>query len=186
MGDGFDAFVLTGGKSERMGRDKALLVIEGEAMAQRVARVLRDAGAARVVCVGGDVDALRSLGLSVEIDPREGSGPLGGVLSALDLAREDMVVVAPCDLLAPSSTFVRALRGALGGDRDAAVAVPIVDGRWRPLPCALRIQARGAVADAFDGGERTLHRALGRLARVEVEVGPLADADTPEDLPDHQ
>ena len=68
----------------------------------------------------------------------------------------------------------------------AMAALPIVDGRWRPLPAALRTTARLALADAFDEGERAVHRAMERLEFVTVDAGALTDADTPKDLPDHR
>ena len=186
MAERFDGFVLTGGKSVRMGTDKALLEIEGEAMAARVAHALTTAGATRVVCIGGDLAALRSLGLIAEEDGREGSGPLGGVLAALERARERIALIAPCDLLAPTARAMQRLRDSLEGRDDAMVAVPLVDGRWRPLPCAVRTASRSSIEAAFATGERAVHGALARLARVEVDVGPLDDADTPEDLSGRQ
>src|SRR5437016_12106711 len=98
----FDAFVLTGGKSERMGRDKALMPIDGVPMATRVARALEQAGADNVTCVGGDVIALRELGLVAVVDEWEGTGPLGGVISSLGATSAPLSLVAPCDLLDPS------------------------------------------------------------------------------------
>jgi molybdopterin-guanine dinucleotide biosynthesis protein A len=135
--------------------------------------------------VGGDLEALRALGLVALDDDYADPGPLGGVLTGMAWAREEVTVVTPCDLLVPSAQAFRELVAALIGS-EAIAAVPIVDGRWRPLPAALRAPARGVLADAFAGGERAVHRAMDGLARVAVDVGPLTDADTPEDLPDHR
>src|SRR5688572_23504876 len=86
--------VLTGGRSTRMGQDKALLEIDGEPMARRAGRVLAEAGATRVVAVGGDARALRAIGMEVVADPRQGDGPLAGIAAALHAAAEaDMVVI---------------------------------------------------------------------------------------------
>jgi len=168
-----------------MGRDKALLRIDGEAMAVRVAHALKEAGAAEVVCVGGDLEALRALGLVALDDEYPDPGPLGGVLTGMSWASELVTAVTPCDLLVPSASAFSELVATLIAS-EAMAAVPIVDGRWRPLPAAFRSSARGALVDAFAGGERAVHRAMGRLTLVEVDLGPLTDADTPEDLPDHQ
>lgn len=168
-----------------MGRDKALLRIDGEPMAVRAAHALKEAGAIEVVCVGGDLEALRALGLVALDDDYPNAGPLGGVLTALAWANNQIAVVTPCDLLVPSARPFRELVSALAVS-EATVAVPIVDGQWRPLPAALRSLVRPALADAFAEGERAVHRALERLDFVAVDVGPLPDADTPEDLPDHR
>ena len=53
-GIAFAGAVLTGGRSSRMGRDKATLPVDGVPMAARVADALRRAGAEPVLAVGGD------------------------------------------------------------------------------------------------------------------------------------
>ena len=179
-------FVLTGGQSERMGRDKALLAVGGLAMAVRVARALEASGAERVVCIGGDVDALGALGLTTVADEREGTGPLGGAVSAMATLDDGIAIVAPCDLLDPRADSFAVLVQALADHPDATVAVPVVDGRWRSLPSALRARSRGALQNAFEAGERALFRAYEGLERVEVDAGDVRDVDRPEDLPDHR
>jgi len=179
----FEAFVLTGGGSERMGRDKALLAIDGTPMALRVADALERAGATRVRCVGGDRTALRAVGLDVVDDDHPGAGPLGGILTALRVSTAPVTLVSPCDLIEPPPDGFAALMAALGTTPLALVSVPSTDGAWRPLPCALRRTALAELGAAFDVGERAVHRAFAALERVEVESGPFPDADTPGDLP---
>lgn len=173
----FVGAVLTGGASRRMGVDKATITVDGVAMAARVAAALRQAGASEVVLVGRPVQGLASVP-----DDTPGEGPLGGVLTALAWAAEDVVVVAPCDLVAPAPGAFAALADAL--DRHAAAAVAIA-GLDDPLPIALRPGARDALALAFAAGERSLRRAVAGLDPVVVALAPvdLADADTPDELP---
>jgi molybdopterin-guanine dinucleotide biosynthesis protein A len=184
VSEAFAGVVLTGGRSERMGRDKALLVIDGETMAARVARALIDAGATEVLCVGGDVEGLRALGLQAVVDDHLDAGPLGGLLTGMARGAEPITVVTPCDLVAPSAASFRSLVRALaGGGADALAALPVVGGRWRPLPAALRSSAGPLLAEAFAEGERAVHRAMECLEFVAIDVGALTDADAPEDLP---
>lgn len=185
MGDGWSGVVLTGGRSHRMGRDKALLLIDGEPMATRVARALKDAGAAEVLCVGGDVEALRAIGHVAIDDEERQAGPLSGVLTGMSAATEPIILVTPCDLVAPTAQSFRDLVAALNAS-EAMAAVPIVGGHWRPLPAAFRTSAHPVLVEAFAEGERAVHRALERLDFVAVDIGELADADTPEDLPDRR
>jgi molybdenum cofactor guanylyltransferase len=181
VAEAFAAFVLTGGKSARMGRDKALMPIDGVPMAKRVAGALEQAGAATVTCVGGDLVALRALGLVAVVDEWE-AGPLGGVISSLGATGASLSLLAPCDLLDPNPSALRELVVALHHTDDAMVAVPVVGGVWRPLPAAIRTSCRAQLLEAFNAGERAVHRAIDPLPRVEVAAGPFADADTPEDL----
>ena len=177
--------MLTGGASTRMGEDKALLVVAGAPMAARVAEALHASGIDEVICVGGALTALASHGLEVIADDHPGEGPLGGIVTALRWAAArgaTGVVVAPCDLLAPSATALAATRARAGA---AAVALPVVGGASQPLHGAYRVEALASLEAAFADGERSVKRALRRLAVDELhdlDPGAMADADTPEDL----
>lgn len=174
QGDAWVGAVLTGGASRRMGRDKATLEVDGVGMADRVAAALEAAGATAVARIGGAVGDVPDL--------HPGAGPLGGVLTALAWSEAPVVVVAPCDLLAPDPRSFAALVAALGAAPSVLAAVAARD---RPLPVALRTAAAGPLADAFAAGERAVHRALRTVPLVVVDLAAaaVADADTPADLP---
>lgn len=173
-----DGAVLVGGASRRMGRDKALVEVEGVPMASRVAAALDAAGAREVVLIGGTD---RRLSRRHVADAHPGEGPLGGVLTALAASDADLVVVTACDLPWLDAGTVRALLEGLGA---ADVAFARTD-RREPL-CAVwrRSSAAPALARAFDTGERAIHRAVGGLRVVDIEVGlrALTNVNTPDDL----
>lgn len=180
----FAGAVLTGGASTRMGRDKALLAVDGLPMARRVADTLAAAGAAEVIAVGGDLDGLRAAGLDARADRRQGAGPLGGLLTALEATSTDLVAVVACDLPDLAPDVVVALVGALAEAPGAGAALARTD-RREPL-CAVwrRAVALPVLADAFARGERAVHAAVGGLVTVEVAVDParLRNVNRPEDL----
>lgn len=179
--------VLTGGASSRMGRDKALLPVGTPPvpLAVRVAGALHDAGCPDVTCVGGDRAGLEALGLAVAPDDHPGEGPLGGVLTGLRVAGLGIVVVLACDLPAIDGAAVRGLVSTLAADPTVEVAVPEVDGRLQVHAIAIRRACRDRLAAAFDGGERSLTRALAALEVATVthlDPRALADVDSPDDL----
>lgn len=169
--------VLAGGRSRRFGRDKAVEPVDGVAMAARVAAALRAAGAVDVVAVGGDVDRLVALGLTVWPDDAPGEGPLGGIVTALaraGAAGHTVAVVVPCDLPWLDALTVTAVVAALVAT-SAAVAMGVTDRGPEPLVAAWRVAEAGpALAAAFGAGERAVHRALGPLAVAEVPVAATA------------
>jgi molybdopterin-guanine dinucleotide biosynthesis protein A len=77
--------VLMGGASRRMGRDKALVEVDGLPMASRVAAALTAAGCRSAVAVGGDAAVHARLGLSSVPDRWPGEGPLGAIVTVLGL-----------------------------------------------------------------------------------------------------
>lgn len=152
-------------------------------MAERVCRALRDAGAVEVVSVGGDRDALAGLGCFDRHLPDRwpGEGPLGGIVTALEDAVSDVVVVMACDTPSVGPSAPRALVGSLG---EADVALGVVGDRDQPLSAAWRRRVAAPLHRAFESGERAPRRVVGSLAvvRVELAVDDVDDIDRPDDV----
>lgn len=173
--------VLCGGRSTRMGRDKATLTVDGEVMAVRVAGALRGAGCTPVLAIGGRDDVLEALGLYVVPDVWPGDGPLGGILTALDAFGDaGAVVVVSCDLPWLTSAAIYAVVAALG-DHDVAIAV---GDRPEPLCAVWRPAVAGVIRARFDAGERAVHRMLATLdvGTAVVDPGSVRNVNTPADL----
>ena len=89
--------ILAGGKSARMGRDKALLGIGGEPFIKCIAdvmkRIFED-----VMIISNHGNRYAFLGLPIHGDVFENCGPLGGIHAGLIYARTSKVFVVSCDL----------------------------------------------------------------------------------------
>ena len=185
----FSGAILTGGRSSRFGSDKALAIVDGRAMARRVADALDDAGAAEVLAIGGDSVALAALGITPVADRRPGEGPLDGLITALGAATNDLVVVLACDLPFVTSELIGALVSAvavgsgvggqarpdvaLAGQRGPDVALAETDGRIEPLVGCWRTSSCLPVLEqAFATGQRAVHRALAGLSATAVVASP--------------
>lgn len=181
--------VLCGGTSRRMGRDKALVEVEGRALAARVADALRAGGCRAVLAVGGDGPALAALGLDPVPDRWPGAGPLAGLATALSVGGGGLMVVAPCDLVAPEATTVATLVGTLAAAPGDVVAAAPVDERGRPawIHAAWRAGAAAPVVAALvEGGARRLDAvatAVRWVSAATIDPVSLRDADRQEDLP---
>jgi len=73
---GLAAIILAGGRSRRMGQDKAAIRWGARTAVERLARLARAAGARKVIVSGGDY------GLTFVQDPIAFGGPVGGLLAA--------------------------------------------------------------------------------------------------------
>lgn len=177
--------MLCGGASARMGVDKALLEVDGVAMALRTADALLASGVEQVVAVGGDSHALERLGLATVGDSRPRSGPLAAIGDALTWSHANIVLVVSCDLLDPDPSAMRITVEALVAAPDALVAVPVVDDQRQWTHAAWRREAGPLLGQQIARGERAIWRALRGAAVAEVlgvAAAAVADADLPSDL----
>jgi molybdenum cofactor guanylyltransferase len=107
-------FVLAGGRSSRMGRDKALLLFDGRPLVMHALAILREAGL-RVAIAGANPANRTALSAFAPIvdDPEPGRGPLAGICAALESTSARYAVFLPVDLpLLPASLAAYLLRHA--------------------------------------------------------------------------
>lgn len=176
--------VLAGGRSTRMGRNKATLPWGGSTMLQTVVATLR-AELPHVIVVAAQGQDLPTVDARIVRDPVPDEGPLRGLATGLEAARAagfDWAFAAATDTPLLSTAVVRrVLAGAV--DVDAVVAT--ADGRDQPLIAAYRT-ALAADAHALLGqGRRGLRDLVeGRTVR-RVDLGEEASAtniNTPDDV----
>jgi molybdopterin-guanine dinucleotide biosynthesis protein A len=136
------AFVLAGGKSSRMGSDKAFLQFGDETF---LARALNVAGAvAGEVRIVGDANKFAGFGRVVEDVYRE-RGPLGGIHGALWSSTTDLNLMLAVDLPFVQPKFLEYLL-LRARESDAMVTVPRSGGGLQPL-CAIYRREFAEVAD---------------------------------------
>ena len=93
----YDGFVLCGGKSSRMGTDKALIQINGTPMAEIVAEKLKTAGCKNVYLVSKNKNH-SDLKFPVLLDQTAEHHPLFGIAAALKKSETAFALISPCDL----------------------------------------------------------------------------------------
>jgi len=163
-------FVLAGGGSTRMGRDKALLPLQGGTMIGRIAGLVR--AAAGSVTLIGPPGRYASLGFPVMPDQVEGCGPLGGVLTALNHTTADWNLIVACDLPDLTPALLEDLfRAAEAGDADAVV--PESEGGLDPL-CAIYHRRCAAAAASAIG--RKIFKMHDFLSSIQFHRLPVSDS----------
>ena len=123
--------ILAGGRSKRMGRDKALLPLGGASVIERVATAAKPLGDERFI-VADESAPYEFLGLPVFQDISKSKGPLGGLQTALHHATNPILCLLACDLPFLTTQFLLYLESQLGGHQ---VVIPISDDGRQPL-CA--------------------------------------------------
>ena len=147
-------FVLAGGRSSRMGQDKALLPWKGSTLIQSVAREVFNA-AGNVTLIGSP-QRYGKLGFPVIPDKIEGCGPLGGLHAALSATSAEWNVLVACDMPAITSQLIEQLLEAAEGSGCDAL-VPETPGGLEPLCAVYHARLLPAVESAIHSKLLKMH-----------------------------
>lgn len=128
------AFILAGGQSRRMGRDKSQLLLENQTFTDRIAETLRSV-----------TDSITLVGAR-EPHPRFSSvpdlypewGALGGLHAALAACHREWAIVVACDLPFVTADLFNYLASLRDGHEAVVPLQP--DGRPQPLSSLYRIE----------------------------------------------
>src|SRR5512142_818399 len=127
-------FVLVGGRSSRMGRDKSRLVYRGRSMALHQAEKLAFV-CGRAALVGKSKEAYADISFPFVEDGAEPNAAVYGLIAALSWCPEDTAVVLAVDLPRVSESFLAGLLD-IAEAIPAPAIVPLSSGRAQPL-CAV-------------------------------------------------
>ncbi|MFB4321738.1 molybdenum cofactor guanylyltransferase [Priestia sp. BR_2] len=128
---------LAGGASRRMGRNKALLPMEGMSLIERTVHAL-DKVSGRVILSANDPEPYQFLGLECVPDLYVGQGPMAGLHAALKSSRSTWNLVAACDMPYIHERFLQGLLDLANKQDTAEAVIPVVEGRMHPLLAAYR------------------------------------------------
>ncbi len=171
--DPLTVLILAGGRSSRMGQDKAWLDLAGEPLIERVARRLVPL-AAEIVFSANDPAAFADLiarlpvPARVAVDEYPGAGPLAGLHAGLAAAGNDLLLAVATDMPFIDRGLVELMVHAC---RTADAAVPLVTApgfdapQPEPLHALYRKSCLPAIEAALKAGRR---RAVGFLQDVNV------------------
>lgn len=181
--------ILAGGASTRMGQNKALALLLGIPLIERVAAAARQL-TDDILLVTNEPAPYAKLGLPSVADAQPGIGPLMGLYSGLAAARYDLAILVACDMPFLSLDLLRYLI-SLAPDHD--VVIPRTEDGLHPLHALYRRPTcLPAIAAAIGAGQRRMISFHGRVRVREVPEGELAALDptgfalmnvnTPDDL----
>jgi molybdopterin-guanine dinucleotide biosynthesis protein A len=187
------AIILCGGKSSRMGQDKATLPFGPECMLQRVVRLIGEVvPASNIVVVAAAQQTLPPLppGVRVTHDEHQDRGPLEGLAAGLRClgGEVDAAYVTSCDVPLLVPAFVTQMFAKLG---DYEIAVPHDQERLHPLSAVYRSTVlpqiermlcdnKLRVRQLFDT-VATFHVATDELRNVDPMLSTLENLNSPED-----
>ncbi len=162
-----EGFILAGGSSSRMGRDKALLKIGGVTLLERTERLVKSATGSDAVVVGGP-QSVRELRVAWVADDFPKEGPLGAIVTALRVAHAPWSLVVACDLPYLTKNWLEFLVArAAASKSDAVIAESSVG--LQPLCAAYHKNAESKLRAALANGTRKVMDGLKHLHIETIE-----------------
>jgi molybdenum cofactor guanylyltransferase len=176
------AFVLAGGLGTRMGRDKALLSVDGRPLIAHMLAKLAELGIRASIC--GNRPDLAAFAPAIA-DNFSQCGPLGGIEAALASSGSALNLFLAVDLPGMPVSFLRWLM-ARAERTQAAATIPYLAGRPQPLCAVYHRNLAGGLRNALRAGDygvmRTIEGAAPTIDRLQVEQLMAADALEPRPL----
>ena len=179
--------ILVGGKSRRMGRDKAFLEVGGRPLFERVLELFGESFA-RVMLVGNREERFAGYGLPVVPDIFPGSS-LGGLYTGLHDAETEYVFVSSCDLPFPNAGMLRYLCSLKDGFDAVA---PSTNYGYEPLFALYSKSCLAPIRAQLDSGEfcayayypqiRVRYVPPEELARFDRDGRAFLNLNTPEEF----
>ena len=143
------AVVLTGGKSSRMGRPKALLPFDGEPLIVHIVRHLKRVFAETVV-VAAPEQELPLLPVALVRDQVAYQGPVSGIYRGLKAATKEVCFVTSCDAPFLDLALISHLLSEIS---DCDVVVPFWQERFQPLHAVYRRSVAPLLHEQLERGE---------------------------------
>ncbi len=187
---GASAFILAGGRSSRMGRDKALLPWQGQTLLEHALKTVWSV--AETVAVIGARERYAEFGATVVEDEFQQCGPLGGIHAALGASETELNLVLSVDTPLVTAPFLEYLLERAKSQMDALATVPDANGGVQGTCAVYRRPFRAVAEQQLKRGKNKVTDTLA-LVRVEyVEEAEMrgagfdpamfANSNTPEEF----
>lgn len=177
--------ILCGGKSRRMGQDKAFIRLGEESLLRRLARIGEGFGE-RLVATDQSLMA-RETGFRLVPDIIKGCGPVGAVYSLLSGITSDAVLTLPCDMPFFPAALAQEMLKTIPETAQALLLVNR-DGRAYPLCAIFRKSCLSVVREHVEAGKLKAMPMMDLLGAVHMTLPArfseraLMNLNTPEDL----
>src|SRR3954467_6801521 len=148
--------ILAGGKSSRMGTNKALLTIDGKTVIERIVDQL-DQIVDEIIVVTNHFQDYEFLQLPMVEDKWKEMGPLAGIEAGLNASKTERNLIVACDMPFISIQLGTYLLSCL---KDYQAAVPEISGQLHPLFAAYRKEVCGTVTQSLEQNQLRIRHLL--------------------------
>ncbi len=158
----FAAVLLAGGRSTRMGRDKAAVLINGTPLWQLQLDKLRALHPAELYISGRRDGPFAAAGVEIVEDESPDLGPLGGIAATLARMTSPRLLVLAIDLPAMTPAFLRSLFG------ESGCLIPQRGDFFEPLAAVYPKAATALAQTALQRTDRSMQRFCRELVAADL------------------
>jgi molybdopterin-guanine dinucleotide biosynthesis protein A len=169
----FTIVILSGGKSSRMGQNKAFLQVGSQTEIEYLTTLAKSV-TDKVMIVTNDFDAYKHLNVLLVEDIRKGLGPLAGLEAALTATTTELNFVMACDMPFINMDIMKAI---LSATANVDAVIPRIDGQRHPLFAAYRKSSLPLLKEALDAGHTKIMHYIDKMTIKWLEESDLADFD---------
>jgi len=178
------SIIIAGGRSSRMGTNKALLPLNGMAVIERMIRELEQVSQ-RILIAGGQHHDYNHLGPEVVTDQYPDMGPLAGLYAGLSAATTEWSLVVACDLpfvhrgvfaeIRERVTRIEEENASIEKEERVQAIIVKAGGRIQPLLAAYRQGVLPGLQLALEGGRLRMSEWVTSLHVEYIDGADLAD-----------
>jgi len=165
--------ILAGGKSRRMGENKAFAEIGGVRLVDRTIALFRDLFD-EIILVTNEPSDYLDLDVTIVTDIIPGKGALGGIYTGLFFARSDRVFAAACDMPFLNRSFIMWM---METSADCDVLVPAPADGLQPLHAVYSRRCLPAIKKLIDDERLQIRLFYKRCRTVEISESVLRSFD---------
>ena len=119
--------IMAGGKSSRMGTDKAFVEISGKPIIEHLLERVSQLGQDETILTSNTPEKYAHLDMPIYSDIFPGKGSLGGIYSAIQHSKSEYTLVVACDMPFVQPQLLHYMIGLIDDDEAFDVIVPRVD-----------------------------------------------------------
>jgi len=164
------AFILAGGRSSRMGTDKAFLELAGKPLVARAVELAHEL--AVDVKIVGEPEKFAAYGAVVK-DIYHDRGPLGGIHAALTESEAELNLMLAVDLPFIPARFLNYLL-TRADSSNATVTAPFLAGYFQPLCAVYRKQFLTAAEQALTKGRNKIDQLFSEVSLCTISEEDMA------------
>lgn len=167
------AVILAGGKSSRMGSNKALLPINGKTNIERIKDSL-DEVFSDIILVANDEEMYQFLNIPIVKDNVRDKGPLAGIEAGLLASRSETNLFVACDMPFVSTQLAEVL---LANSDGYDAVVPVIAGKRHPLFAVYKRTLLDEISDCLQTNQLRIKHLLDRVNVNYLTEDQLSDAE---------